>query len=104
MGRLTNWLGFILEEEVFWKDSTTAQHEARLRFLLSKLIDFGRANNVRPPLDHTEASLLTYLRLWASSGPRPYTGALFLQLHRAMERHRPQPGSPRYISVPLLFS
>jgi hypothetical protein len=49
VGRLTNWLGFILEEEVFWKDSTTAQHEARLRFLLSKLIDFGRANNVRPP-------------------------------------------------------
>jgi hypothetical protein len=55
VGRLTNWLGFILEEEVFWKDSTTAQHDARLRFLLSKLIDFGRANNVRPPLfDHTE--------------------------------------------------
>ncbi|ELR18119.1 uncharacterized protein ACA1_368200 [Acanthamoeba castellanii str. Neff] len=62
VGRLTNWLGFILEEEVFWKDSTTAQHEARLRFLLSKLIDFGRANNGLVPT--LERFFYSYIERW----------------------------------------
>lgn len=45
---MTNWLSFILENEAFWNDATSVRHEARMRILLTKLLEFGRANNVRP--------------------------------------------------------